>query len=206
MKRLLSILIFVSCIQSNKNKTRLHSKNRHNQKFNSHQSPSSSPITQTRQLVSNGGGAVNCPCAANFKCPTCGPAGYEGQMPSCPCMPQPACPNCIMGQILKSYHENNARVAKKDIATQKKLAEESIIEKKLFEQAANFASEAAAEEKLAKEASIEMSQHANKAALARQKMTRAETQVLLKRRPSRWRCTASTFCRPTRTTSPRACR
>ena len=40
-----------------------------------------------------------------------------------------------MGHILKQYHERNAVVAKKDIATEKKLAEESIAEKKLFEQA-----------------------------------------------------------------------
>jgi hypothetical protein len=47
-------------------------------------------------------------------------------------MPQPACPNCIMGKILKQYHQKSADIAKKDAATQSKLALESLLEKKLF--------------------------------------------------------------------------
>ena len=93
-------------------------------------------------------------------------------------MPQPTCPNCIMGKILKSYHEKSATIAKRDAVTQGKLATESLLEKKLFEQAQVYAGEAAAEEKQAKEASIQLQEHANKAALARQKMIRTENQVL----------------------------
>jgi hypothetical protein len=48
-------------------------------------------------------------------------------------MPHPVCPNCIMGRILKNYHEKSATIAKRDAATQKKLADESLLEKKLFE-------------------------------------------------------------------------
>lgn len=83
-----------------------------------------------------------------------------------------------MGKILKSYHEKSATIAKRDAVTQGKLATESLLEKKLFEQAQVYAGEAAAEEKLAKEASIQLQEHANKAALARQKMIRTENQVL----------------------------
>lgn len=129
------------------------------------------------KIVTNGGQFTDCPCAANFRCPTCGPFGYEGGASSCPCMPAPACPNCIMGKILKSYHEKSATIAKRDAVTQGKLATESLLEKKLFEQAQVYAGEAAAEEKLAKEASIQLQEHANKAALARQKMIRTENQV-----------------------------
>jgi hypothetical protein len=32
-------------------------------------------------------------------------------------MPPPSCPNCIMGKILKSYHEKSAIHAKKDAET-----------------------------------------------------------------------------------------
>lgn len=35
------------------------------------------------KLVTNGGSFVDCACAMNFRCPTCGPFGYEGAAPSC---------------------------------------------------------------------------------------------------------------------------
>jgi len=38
-------------------------------------------------IVTNGGQFVDCPCAVNFRCPTCGPSGYEGAMAPCSCMP-----------------------------------------------------------------------------------------------------------------------
>ena len=82
-----------------------------------------SQVQQTgRQLNSLGQGWQDCPCAVNFKCPTCGPGGYESQMPVCACMTQPACPNCVMGKILKQYHEKSALIAKRDAKTQNKLA------------------------------------------------------------------------------------
>ena len=68
-------------------------------------------------LVTNGGSFNDCNCSQNFRCPTCGPYGYEGNVPNCPCMPAPVCPNCIMGRILKNYHEKSALVAKRDAAT-----------------------------------------------------------------------------------------
>jgi hypothetical protein len=48
-------------------------------------------------------------------------------------MPAPVCPNCILGKIMKNYHEKSASIARRDAATQKKLADESLLEKKLFE-------------------------------------------------------------------------
>lgn len=53
-----------------------------------------------------------------------------------------------------------------------------MLEKKLFETAQKYAEEAAAEEKQAKEAVVLLQEHASKAALARGKMIRAESQVL----------------------------
>ena len=54
---------------------------------------------------------------------------------------------------------------------------ESLVEKKLFEEAEKYAAGAAEEERQAKEAAINLQDHANKAALLRAKMIRAETQA-----------------------------
>lgn len=52
---------------------------------------------------------------------------------------------------------------------------ESALEKRLFESAEKYATEAAAEEKLAKESVVQLQEHASKAALLRSKMLRAES-------------------------------
>ena len=59
--------------------------------------------------MTNGGEFKDCPCAPIFRCPTCGPYGYESPMPDCPCMPQPSCPNCIIGKILSKYHQTQIK-------------------------------------------------------------------------------------------------
>ena len=104
--------------------------------------------------MTNGGDFKDCPCAPIFRCPTCGPYGYESPMPDCPCMPQPSCPNCIIGKILSKYHQKSASIALKDSKLNNKLSAESLLEKKLFEQAEKYANDAAAEEKLAREAAV----------------------------------------------------
>jgi len=53
---------------------------------------------------------------------------------------------------MKQMHEMAANNAEADAATQVELAEQSELEKKLFEQAQKYAAEAAEEEKLAREA------------------------------------------------------
>ena len=55
---------------------------------------------------------------------------------------------------MSKYHQKSASVALKDSKTNNKLAAESLLEKKLFEQAQKYAEEAASEEKQAREAAV----------------------------------------------------
>ena len=55
---------------------------------------------------------------------------------------------------MSKYHQKSASIALKDSKLNNKLSAESLLEKKLFEQAEKYANDAAAEEKLAREAAV----------------------------------------------------
>ena len=55
---------------------------------------------------------------------------------------------------MSKYHQKSASIALKDSKLNNKLSAESLLEKKLFEQAEKYAQDAASEEKLAREAAV----------------------------------------------------